>query len=140
MGFTAWNQARKHFQQKLGADESRNKADFWKQNEHKLQKWKIIEYIAAPIQWETRSTVARHCRTQNLTDHWPSDDVRQVATTDCKQLSLERMEARNRRRWVCIREMLMTALDDAENLMCDINIEYIVDDLRMAARAIGSRW
>ena len=36
-----------------------------------LQKWKIIDYVAVPIGWITRSTVARNCRAQNLTDHWP---------------------------------------------------------------------
>ena len=48
-----------------------NKLYFWKQNEQQLQKWKIIDYIAVPIKWETRSTVVRNCRAQNLTDHWP---------------------------------------------------------------------
>ena len=48
-----------------------NKLDFWKQNETQLQKWKIIDYIAVLINWETRSTVARNCCAQNLTDHWP---------------------------------------------------------------------
>ena len=33
---------------------------------------KIIDYIATPIKWETRSTVARNCRAQNPTDHWPA--------------------------------------------------------------------
>ena len=36
-----------------------------------LQKWKIIDYIAVPIKWETRSAVARNCNAQNLLDHWP---------------------------------------------------------------------
>ena len=48
-----------------------NKLDFWKQNEHQMQKWKIIDYIAVPIKWGTRSTVARNCTAQNFTDHWP---------------------------------------------------------------------
>ena len=48
-----------------------NKLDSWKQNEQQLQKWKIIDYIATPIKWETRSTVAKNCRAQNLTAHWP---------------------------------------------------------------------
>ena len=30
----------------------------------------IIDYIAAPINWETGSTVARKCCAHNLTDHW----------------------------------------------------------------------
>ena len=36
-----------------------------KQSETQLQKWKIIDYIARPINWETRSTVARNCCAQN---------------------------------------------------------------------------
>ena len=36
-----------------------------------LQKWKIIDYIAVPIKWETRSTVARNCLARNLADRWP---------------------------------------------------------------------
>ena len=47
-----------------------NKLDFWQQDETQLQKWKIIDYIAVPIEWMTRSTVARK-RAQNLTDDWP---------------------------------------------------------------------
>ena len=48
-----------------------NKLDFWKQEEEQLQKWKIIHNIAVPIHWWARSAVARDCRAQNLTDHWP---------------------------------------------------------------------
>ena len=59
------------FCKNLGTNESQNKLDFWMQNEQQLQKWKIIDYIAMPIMWETRSTVARNGRAQNLTDHWP---------------------------------------------------------------------
>ena len=43
-----------------------------KQTNWTLQKWKIIDYISVPIKWETRSIVARNCRAQNLTDHWPA--------------------------------------------------------------------
>ena len=42
--------------------------DICNQSERQLQKWKIIDYIAAPINWET--TVARNCSAQNLADHW----------------------------------------------------------------------
>ena len=48
-----------------------NKLNFSEQDEKQLQKWKIIDYVAVPIGWITRSTVARNCRAQNLTDHWP---------------------------------------------------------------------
>ena len=48
-----------------------NKLDFWKQGEQHLQKWKIIEYMAVLIKWETRSAVARNCTSQKITDHWP---------------------------------------------------------------------
>ena len=48
-----------------------NKFELWKQSETQLQKWKIIDYIAASVNWETRSTVARNWCAQNLTDHWP---------------------------------------------------------------------
>ena len=47
-----------------------SKLDYWKQSEQQLQKWKIIDHIAVPIMGETRSTVARNCTAQNLTDHW----------------------------------------------------------------------
>ena len=36
-----------------------------------MQKWKIIDYIAVRIQLWAKSVVARDCRAQNLTDHWP---------------------------------------------------------------------
>ena len=45
--------------------------DFWEQSEQQLKKWKIIDNIATPMKWETKSTVARNCRAQNLTDHRP---------------------------------------------------------------------
>ena len=38
---------------------------------NRLHLWKMSEDIAAPIKCETRSTVARNCLAQNLTDHWP---------------------------------------------------------------------
>ena len=45
-----------------------NKLNFWEQGEEQLQKWKII---AVRIQLWAKSVVARDCRAQNLTDHWP---------------------------------------------------------------------
>ena len=47
---------------------------FWKilsEDKQQLRKWKIIECIAVTISWVTRCKVARNCRAQNLTDHWP---------------------------------------------------------------------
>ena len=43
----------------------------WKMSEDELQQWKIIDYIASPSNWESRSTVARYCWAQNKTDHSP---------------------------------------------------------------------
>ena len=48
-----------------------NTLDFWELDEVQLQKWKFTDNIAVPIKWETRSTVARNCNAQNLSDHWP---------------------------------------------------------------------
>ena len=47
------------------------KLDFWKQEEEQPQKWKIIDYIAVHVKWMTVCAVARDCRAQNLSDHWP---------------------------------------------------------------------
>ena len=43
-----------------------NKLDFSKQEEEQLQRWKIIDYIAIPIEWWAKSAVARDCRAQNF--------------------------------------------------------------------------
>ena len=48
-----------------------NKLDFREQDEIQQQKLRIIDCIAITISWLTRSTVARNCSAQHLTDHWP---------------------------------------------------------------------
>ena len=93
MDFKAWNQTRKHFLQKLGTDESQNKLA--EVEDHRLHRdaHKVGN--------------KKHCgkELQGSESHRSliSDDVRQVTTNECRmeirrQLCLERMEAKNRRR------------------------------------------
>ena len=80
-----------------------NKLDLWEQNEMQLQKWKIIDCIAAPINWETRSTVARNCCAQNLTDllhvltRFKLPERKRTVASKKQQCFLERMEANDRK-------------------------------------------
>ena len=46
-------------------EQKTNRLDFWKMTETDLQKWKIIDYTAVPIKWETSGTEARNCLAQN---------------------------------------------------------------------------
>ena len=68
--YEAWNQACEYLSAQVGNPRvpGKTKLHFWKQSEPELQKWKIF---ALHIMCETRSTVARNCNAQNLTDHWP---------------------------------------------------------------------
>ena len=67
-----------------------------------MLKWKIVDYIAVLIKWETRSIFARNCRAQNFTDHWPVMTYVRLPqkreSETWKQFCLERIEAKNRRR------------------------------------------
>ena len=47
----------------------RNGFDFCEMSEADLKKWKIIGHIAVSVNWETRSTVARNCLAQHISDH-----------------------------------------------------------------------
>ena len=117
-----------------------NKLEFWKQEEE-LQKWKIIDYIAVPIEWSTKSAVARDCRAQNLTDHWPM--VTYVKLPHKK----ESWKYRNNfilKGWKPKKEsdeagfgrMIVGSLEDAQDLMGVVSIEDITKKLPMAAGAV----
>ena len=118
-----------------------NQLDFWQQNERQLQKWKITDHISVPIEWETRSTVARNCRAQNLTDHWlVMIYVRLPQKNEGWRYEnysvLKGSKPQTKGDEAGLGKMLVAGLEDAEGLMGDINIEDIVKNLSRAARAI----
>ena len=91
--FKAWKQARKHFLQKLGTDESQNKLA--KVEDHRLHR------DAHKV--ENKKRCCKELQGSKSHKSLISDDVRQVTTKECrmdvrKQRCLERMEAKNRRR------------------------------------------
>ena len=118
-----------------------NRIDFWMRREQQLQKWKIIDYIAVPISWVTRSTVARKCRAQNLTDHWP---VMTYVRLPHKKEGWRYQNNSILKGWRPKTEsdesgfgrMIVRSLEDAQDLMGGISIEDITKTLRKAARAI----
>ena len=84
-------------------EQRRTSLTFWEQNETQLPEQKIIDYIAVPINSETRSTVERNCSAQNLTDHWPVLTQKKLPERKGQWHHRnsygfqERMEARNRK-------------------------------------------
>ena len=114
-----------------------NKRDFWEQDEKQLQKWKILDYIAVPIKWETRSTVARNCSAQDLADDWPvMTYVRlQEKSCDTKTILLQGWKPKTGSDDTGFGRMIVGILEDAEDPTGDISIEDIMKNLPIAARA-----
>ena len=104
-----------------------NKLDFWTQDEKQLQKWKIFDYIAVPIKWETRCTVARNCNAQNLKDHWPV--ITYVRLPEKKEgwrygcnSALQGWKPKTESDETGSGRVVVGSLEDAEDLMGDISI------------------
>ena len=109
-----------------------NKLNFWEQDEKQLPKWKIIDFVAVPIGWITRSTVARNCRAQNLTDHWPV--VTYVRLPQKKETwiyknnsVLKGWRPKTESDEAGFGRMIVESLEDAAGLMGDICIEGMIE-------------
>ena len=118
-----------------------NKLDFRKQEEGQLQKWTIIDHVAVPIQWWTRSAVARGCRAQNLTDHWPL--LTQVRLPQ-KRESWKNQNSSTLTGWRPKTEsdeagfggIIAQELEEAQDLIGEVSIEDITKNLPKAAKAV----
>ena len=111
-----------------------NKLDFWKQEEEQLQKWKIIDHIAVPIECWANSAVARDCEAQNLTDHWPM--VTYVRLPQKKE-SWKNQHNSILKGWRPETEsdeagfgrMIVQELEEAQDLLGEVSIEDITKNL-----------
>ena len=108
-----------------------NKLNFWEQDEKQLQKWKIIDFVAVPIRRTARSTVARNCRAQNLTDHWPvATYVRfpKKETWIHKNNSvLKGWRPKTESDEAGFGRMIVESLEDAAGVMGDISFEGMIE-------------
>ena len=85
--------------------------------------------------------MARNCRAQNLTDHWPAlTYVRLPQKNEGWRYEnnsvLKGWKPKTEGDEAGFRRMLVAGLEDAEDLMGDISIEDMVKNLPRAARAI----
>ena len=118
-----------------------NRLDFWKMSEADLQKWKISDYIAIPIKWETRSTVARNCLAHDLTDHWL---VLTYIKLPGKKEKWQHSGSSSLKVWrpkttgdeSGFGRMIVGKLEAAEDVMGEISIEDITKCIPNAARAV----
>ena len=110
-----------------------NRIAFWMRREQQLQKWKIIDCIAVPISWVTRSTVARNCRAQNLTDHWPVMTYVRLPQKEGWRYQnnsiLKGWRPKTESDESGFGRMIVGSLEDCEDLMGDISIEDITETL-----------
>ena len=111
-----------------------NRLDSGKKSETQHQKWKIIDYFAVPINWETRSTVAKSCCAQNLTDHWLVlthirlfEEIGQWQQSS--NSSLKGWRSKSER----LGRVIVERLEAAEDVMGEVNIENITDCIPIAA-------
>ena len=118
-----------------------NRLDFWKQSEAQLQKWKIIDHIAVPINWETRSTVARNCCAQNLTDHWPM--LTFVTLSEKKEMwqhnsnsVLKGWRPRTESDESGFGSLIVESFPAAEDVMGEVSIEDITECTPKASRTV----
>ena len=117
-----------------------NKLNYGEQDEKQLQKWKIIDYIAVPIRWVTRSTIARNSRTRNLTNHWPVGTYVRLPQKEMwmyKSFSvLKGWRPKTESDETGFGRMILESLEDASDLMDDVSIEDNSQELSNAVSAI----
>ena len=107
-----------------------------------LGRWKIIDYIAVPIKWETRSAVARNCCAQNLTDHWPVLAYVRLPVKKEKCLhegnsALKGWRAKAESDETGFGRVIVKGLEAAEDKMGDVSVDDITECSPKDARAVG---
>ena len=115
---------------------------FWEESEEELQKWKILDYVCLPVEWATRSTIARILSSQRVIDHWPVVTI--IAVPEVKErwrctngLFLKRLTPASLSDEVGFAISIMSKLDDTEDAVGEVSIEVITKSILEAARSVN---